>query len=863
MKRWIVLAMCSLAVSLGAKAQRLPDNVIPESYDLTFRPDLATATFSGVETIQVRLQKAASAIVLNSAEIAFQEVNITAGTATQTAKVSTDEPNEQATLTVAKDIPAGPVEIHIRFTGILNDKLRGFYLSQTPKRRYAVTQFEATDARRAFPSFDEPAYKAVFRITLIIDKNDTAISNGHIISDTPGPGEGKHTLKYSPSPKMSTYLMAMMVGDFQCLEGSADGIPVRVCAVPEKKELGSFALLCAENFLKFYDKYYYAKWPFEKLDIIAFPDFSAGAMENTAAITYRETALLIDDKTASLDAHKLVASDLAHEMAHQWFGDLVTMKWWDDIWLNEGFATWMAWKPQEAWKPEWHNQLDEVQETGGSLTTDSIASIRPIRAKAETPAEIATLFDGIAYGKAASVLRMVEAYVGPEVFRKGVNAYLEKHSYGNATAEDFWNQIAATSGKPVDKIMSSFIDQPGAPLVSVKSACRGNTTQVTLSQRRYFSDPTKLAVGSPETWQIPVFLRSGSSAEATQVLLTKREDSFELKGCAPWVYAKAGGRGYYRANYDSTAFAKMAGELEHSFTPEERIAFLDDTWAVVRVGRSNIADYLNSLEKLRGERSRAIVAVMIGHIPEIHDTVVAAQDRPTFEAWVRNFLQPIMSDLGTSPAPGETDERRALRADVFGTLATYGNDPATIAKSREIVNAYMKDPASVDSSLSGAALAVAARNGDAALYGKYVEHMKSAKTPDEYYAYLGALNFFPDPALTKRTFDLYLGPEIKNQDLYTLSGTVSNEETQQVAWDLTKSRFQEILTKVDASLGGGLAQLAGSFCDAKLRDDAQQFFAAQNLPGATRLLQNAKDQVNDCIELRALQQANLSTYLKK
>jgi aminopeptidase N len=339
MNRLLIAAATVLLTACGVVAQRLPENVKPESYELTFGPNLEKATFTGDEVIRVRLEKPAKAITLNSAEIEFQEASVTAGGATQKATVATDEKNETATLTVAKEIPAGEAQMWIKFTGILNDKLRGFYLSQTQRRRYAVTQFEAMDARRAFPCFDEPAYKATFQINLMIDKADTAISNGKIVSDTPGPEEGKHTLKFSATPKMSTYLVAMMVGDFVCREGGTDGIPIRVCAVPEKKEFTGFALESAEHILEFYNKYYSQKYPFQKLDIIAFPDFSAGAMENTAAITYREALLIIDDKTASVDSHQAVAGVLAHEMAHQWFGDLVTMKWWDDIWLNEGFAT--------------------------------------------------------------------------------------------------------------------------------------------------------------------------------------------------------------------------------------------------------------------------------------------------------------------------------------------------------------------------------------------------------------------------------------------------------------------------------------------------------------------------------------------
>jgi aminopeptidase N len=877
MKRLIVAAVWTLFASSGILAQRLPENVVPDSYTLKFEPDLGSATFTGDETIQIHLQKPATSVVLNAAETEFKEAWLGSADFKQAATVKIDDKNETATLTVPSVVPAGSAEIHIRFTGILNDKLRGFYLSETSRRRYGVTQFEATDARRAFPCFDEPAYKAVFRISLVVDKNDTAISNGKIISDTPGPANGKHTLQFSDSPKMSTYLVAMMVGDFTCIEGGADGIPIRVCAVPEKKRLLSYALLSAENILKFYDTYYQTKYPFQKLDIIAFPDFSAGAMENTAAITYRETLLTIDDKNASVDAHQSVVSVLAHEMAHMWFGDLVTMKWWDDIWLNEGFATWMSFKPMEAWKPEWHEERDEIQQTGAALSTDSIASVRAIRTKAETPAEIATLFDGIAYGKAASVLRMVEAYVGSEVFRKGANAYLEKHAYGNATAEDFWGQMTATSEKPADRIMQSFTQQSGAPLVSVKSACGGGvvtggflkkkkskpTTEVTLSQQRYYADASKLDSGSPEIWQIPVNLRAEGAKDGTYFLLAAPKQTFELPGCSPWVYANAGARGYYRSEYDAPTLRKMSAELETSFSPEERIHFLGDEWAMVRVGRLGIGDYLETLEKMKSERARAVVDVMIGRFGEIHDMIVAPADRPDFQAWVRNFLGPIAADLGDSPVPGEPDDRRGLRADVFATLALYGRDPRMREKSRGLAAQYMKDPSSVEAALAGNALTISALEGNADLYNKYLQHLKTAKTPEEYYNYFAALEQFPSPELAKRTVELFLSPDVKNQDLFMVGNVLGNVETQAAAWELIKNNYSAISEKAGAALSEGFSSFVGYFCDEKLRDDSVNFFASQNIPGSERTLQNAKDTVNACIELRTLQQANLAAYLKK
>src|SRR5262249_54830440 len=396
------------------------------------------------------------------------------------------------------------------------------------------------------------------------------------------------------------------VGDFKCVSGSSDGIPIRVCATPDKVQMGHFALKAAEQQLAWYNRYFEIKYPFDKLDLIALPDFEAGAMENIGAITYRETLLLIDDKAASVEAHRDVAKVTAHEIAHQWFGDLVTMMWWDNIWLNEGFASWMEYKPVKAWKPEWNLGTDEVQDTAIALNTDSLLSTRTIRAKAETAAQINEMFDGIAYEKSAAVLRMLESYVGEEPFRKGIVAYLREHSYGNATAEDLWSAIAKASGKPVDRIMPTFVTQPGTPLIRVQAACKGKSTTVKLSQQRYFYGRERFNADSPELWEIPVCMKT-ADGKSTCKLLTKKTDEFTLHGCSDWVYANAGGQGYYRVEYEPTILRSLASKAVASLSPVERVALLNDEWASVRVGLHQISDYMLLAENLKQDRNRAVL----------------------------------------------------------------------------------------------------------------------------------------------------------------------------------------------------------------------------------------------------------------
>jgi aminopeptidase N len=511
--RQLFFLIASFLLAFACAAQRLPQIAVPDSYQLSLTPDFSNNTFAGQETIRVQVLKPTIEIVLHAKDINFQGVSITSAGVSQAARVTLDQDSQMASLSIDRLLKPGPATIRIRYTGTLNDELRGFYIGKDDQgRKYAATQLEDTDARRAFPSFDEPSFKASFDITVVADKDMTVISNGKVVSDTPGPADSKHTVHFSTTPRMSSYLVAVLVGHFEYIQGEADGIPIRIWTTPGKKKLGSFALEAAKFNLSYYDRYFGIKYPYGKLDLVGVEDFSAGAMENTGCIVFRDVLLLLDENHAALDMKKLVASVIAHEMAHQWFGDLVTMKWWDNKWLNEGFATWMSRKPVAAWKPEWSVELDALRRTLDSFDKDSLVNTHPIHQPADTPAQILEIDDSITYDKTAAVLGMMESYLGPASFRAGVDLYLKQHSYANATAADFWNAETHASGKPVDKIMPTWIEQAGLPLIVVKAKCLDDVEKVTLEQERYFYDRAKLNAGSPELWQIPICMKASGMA---------------------------------------------------------------------------------------------------------------------------------------------------------------------------------------------------------------------------------------------------------------------------------------------------------------------------------------------------------------
>jgi len=840
----------------SAYAQRLPANVTPTHYALSVTPDLQKATFGGSERIAVTLKAPARAVTLNAAEIDFDTVTISAGGRTQSARVTLVKARDQATFTVPAMIPAGRAEIEINYRGILNDQLRGLYLSKANNRRYAVTQLEATDARRMFPCFDEPAYKATFTLSATIDDGDHAISNGAVISDTPGPGVRKHTLKFETTPKMSTYLVALAVGDFVCESGSADGVPIRICATPDKKGQTGLALEAAAEILRYYNRYYSVKYPFKKLDVVAVPDFAAGAMENTAAIFYRETRLLADSKTASVPVRKDIALVLAHEMAHQWFGDLVTMKWWDDIWLNEGFANWMETRPLKAWKPEWHKELDEVRSNQIAMQLDSLRSTRAIRAEASTPEEINELFDPIAYEKGAAVLRMVEAWVGEEPFRTGVNAYLDKFKYSNAKAEDFWGTLAASTGKPVDTVMATFVDQPGVPIVDTTIKCDAERGSVSVSQEVRKTAPL-------QTWRIPVCVKTPSGQVACDVVGAAGAN-IPLDTCPTWVMSNAGARGYYRVLTPPAMVAAIARDVG-ALTPAERIAILSDEWALVRAGRRDVGTFLDLASGFKSERNDAVMSTLAGALATIGDELTTAKTSAPYRAWVSQLVRPAMDDVGWTPAPNEDEARRELRAALVGAVGNTARDPAVIAKAREVVLSELARPGSVESTLLNAAVPVAALSGDAGLYEKYLARSRQASDPEEQHRYMYALADFSDPSLVRRTMDYILGPDVRTQDAKIfIARLLGNRDARQLAWELVQARWSDLEKKTGEFVGNTvIINALGALCSARAMTDIKTFFAVHEVPDAERTLRQAEERIDACTTLAAAQSDKLAEWLNR
>jgi puromycin-sensitive aminopeptidase len=848
-------------------AFRLPRTVEPHLYRLELEPDIGSATFSGTVAIDVTVHEEVDQIVLNAAELAISDAEV------RTAKgdvigctVSFEDELEQVIFHPTATLAPGPATVTCRFTGTLNDKLRGFYRSTFvddagETHTIATTQLESVDARRAFPCWDEPDRKAVFEITLTIDRNDDAFSNSPIV-DVRRAGD-KSVVRFSPTMKMSTYLVAFIVGQLETTETvDVDGVPLRVVFPPGKRNLADFALAIGSFSLRFFTGYFGIPYPGEKVDLVAIPDFAAGAMENLGCITFRDTALLIDPSSAARAELERVADVVAHEMAHMWFGDLVTMGWWEGIWLNEAFATFMEMLCVDAFRPSWDRWVGFAPSREAALAIDGVHATRPIEYPVGPPKEAEGMFDLLTYEKGAAVLRMLEQHIGPEVFRDGVRAYLAEHAYGNTVTTDLWDALEEASGEPVRDVMNTFILQGGHPLVSL----HGNT----LDQQPFSYGPVpegfESAIG--DAWNVPVAVRAlpvdGQPGAPTRnlVLETKPVQLEETERGLTVV--NAGGWGVFRVGYEPEHRVALADHLS-DLTPLERANLLADTWATTLAGHSTLKEFLVLAAKLELEPDPTPWAPVSAAL-HLARRIAAESDLPALREALGALIGPLHRHLGFESQPGEGDRTPTLRSLAISLLGTVGTDPEVQA---EAVRRFDESPiggghgAPIPADVEAATLAVVAqlvRPGD---YDALLARYRAAATPQEEMRSLNALSAFPDVALAQRTFDLAM-TEVRSQNGWiVIASLLANPEAGQAIWRRITEAWDSILERFPKNAHARIAESIPALCgDADFARTVVQFLADHPLASGPRRVAQSVERLNVNVAFAARERAQLGESLR-
>jgi len=818
---------------------RLPANVIPSAYELVLEPDLDAATFAGEVTIDVEVVEPTWEVVLNAIDLQLDAAEVDG----RPAEVTLDADHARATIRLAEPLAAGAASVHVRFRGTLNDKLRGFYRSTFTdsaggEHTIATTQFESTDARRAFPCWDEPALKATFAVTLVVPEDEFAVSNAAVLSEE-ATGDGRRRVVFEPTMKMSTYLVAFIVGPLVATDAvDVDGVPLRVIAPPERIALAPFALDAGAFALRLFADFFGIGYPGGKLDLVAVPDFAFGAMENLGCVTFRETALLVDQDNSSRAELQRVADVVNHEIAHMWFGDLVTMRWWNGIWLNEAFATFMQLKATDAFRPEWDRWTSFGVERAAAFAVDSLASTRPIEFPVVSPAEAEGMFDILTYQKGCAVMRMLEQYVGEDGFRQGLRLYMATHAYGNTETADLWEAIEQATDQPVRATMDTWILQGGFPLVSATLSADG--TSVTLTQERFRLLPDAAPDEADQPlWSVPIVLRT-SAGDVRRGLLTERSHTFPLGAKADWLVMNAGGSGFYRVRYSLELLKGLLANLPAAaLTPLERHALASDTHAAVLSGRAPVVGLFEVIRALADDDDPDVWSSLATSLSFLARVARGGEADALVVSLIQEIAGPALARVGWEPIEGESDRTKTLRGMLVGLLGGAGRDPEVRTRSKALFDSWLADRTSVAPDLVEAVLHTVARAGDAADYESILESYRSASTPQEEVTTLGALASVEDPALFARTVELYLSPDVRTQNApLVLSAALRNVAGGAHAWEVVRERWVEINERYPSNSISRLVSGLSAQVDPALAADARAFLSEHPLPqGAKQVAQ--------------------------
>ena len=822
---------------MKSKSVRLSKNVVPKEYEIKLRPDLENFTFHGEETITLNLLKPTKTLTLHSKELEIETVRV----GDMFGKISYDEKSETATFTFPRSIKSGKIKLTLVFKGILNDKMRGFYKSsyifEGKVRHIATTQFEATDARRAFPCFDEPTQKAIFHVSLVVPKGKTAISNTLPILNTKHES-GFEVIKFSPTPKMSTYLLAFIVGDFEYIEKKSNrGVVVRVYTTPGKIHQAKFALDVTVKCLEFYEKYFDIPYPLKTLDMIAIPDFQSMAMENWGAITFREIGLLVDEKNTSTSSKERIAEVIAHELAHQWFGNLVTMEWWTHLWLNEGFASYIPYLVTEKLFPEWNIWERFTNDTQGiALRLDSLANTHPIEVEVRHPDEIGEIFDEVSYSKGASVIRMLADYLGEKDFRDGLRYYLKAHSYKNTETVHLWQAFEKISKKPVAKLMHGWTSKPGYPVIKAEL----KKGKVELTQTRFFSSPASAKKSKDKTkWMVPVIFGENK--------------------------INYGESGFFRTTYSKELLENLREPIKNKTLPSwDRLGVIRDLFATSEAGIIPTTDALEFLSAYENEDNYTVLVEIATGLSKISRILTGTGLESGFDKFTANFFEAIAEKLTWDKKPNEPYAHALLRPLALSMSGESGNKKIiTEAKKKftDILNGIHVEP-----DIRGTVYRLAVMNGGTKEYNFLINKYKSEPLHEEKNRIGGALGYFKDKKILQKVCDFALSKDVRVQDWISIISMVGANSSGRDIWLNFVIKNWKILVSHYGDGGHYLSRLVKAISGTALEKHLKtfkKFFTTHEAPGAKRSVEQVLERLEGNILWLKRDKKIIAEFLKK
>ena len=855
---YLLLTILLLSASAAADIIRLGDQVVPTAQSISLVLDADQPDYSGTTTIVLKVNEATNSFRLHSRTNTIHELTLTGPSGEIPAKFAFGD-DDGLIITADQELPIGEYSMSIAFTSPFNTQADALYRLDVDGHGYAFTQFESDAAREAFPCFDTPKFKIPFDLTLTIPESHIAISNTPVADSSTK--DGWTTVHFETTRPLPSYLIAIATGPLETVEIPGMSVPGRVVTVKGKSNLTALAVEMAPKILSALENYFDSPYPFKKLDLIAVPEFWAGAMENAGAITFRETVLLADPSNTTLRQKRSLAGVMAHEMAHMWFGDLVTMAWWDDLWLNESFAEWMSHKITAQLYPQYDTHVAAVREGTRAMDGDARPSAMAIR-QPVLNTDYLLQNVGAIYAKGMAVLNMFEHFMGKETFRQGIQRYLNAHRWGSATSDDLWAALDSVSGTPVHKAFETFVDQPGVPMVSLHTSGDG---EIQLSQDRFANYGVTQEAHTP--WQIPITLKyfDGHTIREHSLLLTDSVQSVRLEsdGAIRWIFPNAGALGYYRWIVPSHMLLAMADDSRDKLSVPERISYLMNLGGLLDAGAVSGADYLRTLARFADDTDPDVTRTILSCLSSVHSAFVQDNLANEFAVYVRSVLAPSVQKYGFTPSDSEDDAVTLLRPSLMEWMGEYGRDSAVISLAKEKTAEYLRDPDSVDPSLASSYLSLAALDGDSALWEEFRTRFEHAELPQDRSRYLYLLGGFRDTVIAKRALQYTLDGPIRPQELMDIPRVVGEVlENQSLVFNWVIDHYDTIIARTPQPYHAYLPYIA-SGCSMQRLEIARKFFSKPEFhqQGMETSLSRVSDQVTDCVALRDRTGESVRDYL--